>query len=40
MNQVKLNVEELKNFIKHMINNNQHIQAEGNHLQTKMDRIS
>jgi hypothetical protein len=29
MNQVKLNVEELKNFIKHMINNNQHIQAEG-----------
>lgn len=29
MSQVKLNVEELKDFIKHMINNNQHIQAEG-----------
>ena len=29
MNQVKLNVEELKNFIKHMIKNNQHIQSEG-----------
>jgi hypothetical protein len=28
MSQVKLNVEELKDFIKHMINNNQHIQAE------------
>ena len=29
MSQVQLNVEELKNFIKHMVNNNQHIQAEG-----------
>jgi nucleoside-triphosphatase THEP1 len=29
MSQVQLNVEELKNFIKHMINNNQHIQADG-----------
>ena len=29
MSQVKLNVEELKDFIKHMVNNNQHIQAEG-----------
>lgn len=29
MNQVQLNVEELKNFIKHMVKNNQHIQAEG-----------
>lgn len=29
MNQVKLNVEELKDFIKHMIKNNQHIQSEG-----------
>jgi hypothetical protein len=29
MNQVQLNVEELKDFIKHMVNNNQHIQAEG-----------
>ena len=29
MNQVQLNVDELKNFIKHMVKNNQHIQAEG-----------
>jgi nucleoside-triphosphatase THEP1 len=29
MNQVQLNVEELKNFIKHMVKNNQHIQSEG-----------
>lgn len=29
MSQVQLNVEELKNFIKHMVNNNQHIQKEG-----------
>lgn len=29
MSQVQLNVEELKSFIKHMINNNQHIQADG-----------
>jgi hypothetical protein len=29
MNQVQLNVEELKDFIKHMVNNNQHIQSEG-----------
>ncbi len=29
MNQVQLNVEELKNFIKHMVKNNQHIQTEG-----------
>jgi nucleoside-triphosphatase THEP1 len=29
MNQVQLNVEELKDFIKHMVNNNQHIQAQG-----------
>ena len=29
MNQVQLNVEELKSFIKHMVGNNQHIQAEG-----------
>ena len=29
MSQVQLNVEELKNFIKHMVKNNQHIQAEG-----------
>ena len=29
MSQVQLNVEELKDFIKHMIKNNQHIQAEG-----------
>jgi hypothetical protein len=29
MNQVKLNVEELKGFIKHMIVNNQTIQAQG-----------
>jgi nucleoside-triphosphatase THEP1 len=28
-NQTQLNVEELKTFIKHMVNNNQHIQAEG-----------
>jgi len=29
MNQVQLNVDELKNFIKHMVANNQHIQADG-----------
>lgn len=29
MSQVQLNVEELKDFIKHMIKNNQHIQADG-----------
>ena len=29
MSQVQLNVEELKDFIKHMVGNNQHIQAEG-----------
>jgi nucleoside-triphosphatase THEP1 len=29
MSQVQLNVEELKNFIKHMVKNNQHIQSEG-----------
>ena len=29
MNTVQLNAEELKNFIKHMVNNNQHIQAQG-----------
>ena len=29
MTQVQLNVEELKDFIKHMVNNNQHIQAQG-----------
>ena len=29
MSQVKLNVEELKSFIKHMVKNNQHIQSEG-----------
>ena len=29
MNQVQLNVEELKSFIKHMVGNNQHIQSEG-----------
>ena len=29
MNQVQLNVEELKDFIKHMVANNQHIQAQG-----------
>jgi hypothetical protein len=29
MSQVQLNVEELKDFIKHMVNNNQHIQAQG-----------
>jgi len=29
MSQVQLNVEELKDFIKHMVKNNQHIQAEG-----------
>jgi nucleoside-triphosphatase THEP1 len=29
MNQVQLNVDELKDFIKHMVNNNQHIQSEG-----------
>jgi hypothetical protein len=29
MNQVKLNVEELKGFVKHMIVNNQNIQAQG-----------
>jgi nucleoside-triphosphatase THEP1 len=29
MNTVQLNAEELKGFIKHMVNNNQHIQAQG-----------
>ena len=29
MNQVKLNVDELKTFIKHMVTNNQAIQADG-----------
>ena len=29
MSQVQLNVEELKDFIKHMVKNNQHIQTEG-----------
>jgi len=29
MSQVQLNVEELKSFIKHMVDNNQHIQAQG-----------
>ena len=29
MNQVKLNVDELKGFIKHMVGNNQAIQADG-----------
>jgi len=29
MNQVQLNVNELKDFIKHMVKNNQHIQTEG-----------
>jgi nucleoside-triphosphatase THEP1 len=29
MSQVQLNVEELKDFIKHMVNNNQHIQVDG-----------
>jgi hypothetical protein len=29
MTQVQLNVEELKDFIKHMVGNNQHIQAQG-----------
>jgi nucleoside-triphosphatase THEP1 len=29
MSQVQLNVEELKSFIKHMVSNNQHIQAQG-----------
>jgi len=29
MNQVQLNVNELKDFIKHMVKNNQHIQSEG-----------
>ena len=29
MSQVQLNVEELKNFIKHMVNNNQIIQKDG-----------
>jgi hypothetical protein len=29
MSQVQLNVEELKGFIKHMVDNNQHIQKEG-----------
>jgi nucleoside-triphosphatase THEP1 len=29
MNQVQLNVEELKSFIKHMVGNNQHIQKDG-----------
>ena len=29
MNTVQLNVDELKNFIRHMVKNNQHIQSEG-----------
>lgn len=29
MSTVQLNVEELKGFIRHMVSNNQHIQAEG-----------
>ena len=29
MSQVQLNVEELKDFIKHIVNNNQHIQTQG-----------
>ena len=29
MNQVKLNVDEMKIFIKHMVNNNKHIQETG-----------
>jgi len=29
MSQVKLNIEELKDFLKYMINNNQHIQNDG-----------
>jgi hypothetical protein len=29
MNQLQLNVDELKGFIKHMVNNNQHIQEDG-----------
>lgn len=29
MNQAKLNTEEMKDFLKHMINNNKYIQEEG-----------
>lgn len=29
MSQVKLNIEELKDFLKYMIDNNQHIQNDG-----------
>ena len=29
MSQVKLNIDELKSFMGHMISNNQHIQAKG-----------
>ena len=29
MSQVKLNIEELKDFLKYMISNNQHIQNDG-----------
>lgn len=29
MDQLKLNVEELKDFMKHMVTNNQYIQAKG-----------
>jgi hypothetical protein len=29
MSQVQLNVEELKGFLKHIVSNNQYIQAEG-----------
>lgn len=29
MSQVKLNIDELKGFMNHMIKNNQHIQANG-----------
>jgi len=29
MAQVKLNIDEVKNFMQHMVKNNQHIQAQG-----------
>ena len=29
MSQVKLNVDELKDYLKHMVSNNQYIQAQG-----------
>lgn len=29
MNQIKLNVDELKSFVKHIVKNNQFIQAKG-----------